>query len=283
MRNLALLLNLSLLLLSCATHKMVNVSGIKRVEIQQQTYQKPQFYLKNYTPNTASRDIASEDSQNEFISLSVKKLYFLTLWQQQNVFNKILGTTKRANSCPQFHNDLIKFQDKLKSAKHAYSKEQNILSVKNSPDHIIFYPVLSLPYKGVDLYSYLSQSQNWDNSKKHMLEALSVYAHDNELEIENLCSKGVTDGLYIYQNLTTYYSNDQKFVRSNTALPSILKVKPVSNMLILNSFLKRDLNYHWSDIQSAFLNKLNVPWFKNYLYEVTSMRNNKLTSVALKE
>ena len=282
MKKLSIVLASSILF-GCASHQMMSVSGVKRVEIKQDKYETPQFYVKNYEPKVASRAIASVNENNDYTYLSVKKLYFLTLWQQQTVFNKILGKENSQNFCPQFHNDLLKYEDRLKGVEHAYHNKQDVTSAKDSPDHVVFYPVLSLPYKGVDLYSYLNQSGSWDKSSDYMKQALSVYAQKNEQEIQELCSKGVTDGLYVYQNLTTYYSDDQNFISSNQALPSILKVKPVSNMLILNSFLRQDYQTNMSGVQTAFLQKLNVSWFKNYLYEMTSMRNNKLSSFALKE
>lgn len=280
MNKISLLLGLTLLS-ACATGDIVQVEGLNRVSIKQYNYSIAQFYVKNYTPKKVNRKIASNYS-NEFTRLKLKKVYFLSLWQQQQTFAQILGK-EVSNFCPQFHNDLIKYDRNVKGIESAFDYKQNFEVLKENPQRVVYYPVMSLPYKGVDLYSYISSKNDWENVNTHVEQAMKNHYSKNEEEIQSLCLTGVSDGLYIYQNLATYYSTDNKFINSKQALHSILKVAPVSNMLILNSFVKSEFHGTWTPVQLAVLEKLNVEWFKNYLYEMSSVRNNTFSSYALKE
>ena len=268
---------------SCASNGLIHVTGVARVKLSQENYTAPQFYMKNYTPLAIHRKVAHLDTENEFANLDLKKIYFLTLWQQHRVYNKVLGKNEATISCPQFHNDLLSYQEKLKGVEHAYAIEQNVSSVQNNPADVIYYPVMSLPYEGADLYSYLIHKNEWEKVDTHIYNAMAAYQKINLEELTNLCETGSSDGLYVFQNLVTYYSDDHKFINSQDALHSILKVTPISNMLVLNSFIKNDYQVSWSNVQIALLSKLNVNWFKNYLYELSSMRKNKRSNFALKE
>lgn len=282
------LVMLAVLLGACSSKKMVNVQGVKRIDLKQQKYQKPQFYVKNYTPSKVrSRKIAST-SKNFFNHLSLKRIYFLTLWQQQKVFSTLLNKAKaKANDkmfCPQFHNDLLNYENNLAKTDNYYSIKFDFNKLKEDPKSVISHPVMSLPYKGVDLYSYLSHTKSWSNSEYHARKALEQHYKINKKEVEDLCINGASDGLYVFQNMSKYYSDDKEFQSSSQVLSSILKVGPITNMFILDELSKPEhKNIHITEIQNALLEKLNVVWFKNYLYEMTSMRNNDLNSFVLKE
>ncbi len=280
MKNISILLGLTLIS-ACASNNLVQVEGVKRVSIHQDDYAAPQFYVKNYIPKKIKRSIASA-ADNEFTRLNVKKVYFLSLWQQQQTFSKILKKESQT-FCPQFHNDLLKYESNVKGMTSSYDYKQNFKAIKDDPKNVVYYPVMSLPYKGADLYSYISKKSKWDDADLHVKKAIENHFHKNEAELQTLCLTGTSDGLYVFQNLATYYSDDKTFMYSDKSLVSILKVSTISNMLLLNSFAKSEFQATWTPVQVAVLQKLNVEWFKNYLYELTSMRNNTFSSYALKE
>lgn len=283
-RNFILLaLMFLMLMISCASNEITQIKGVKRVGIKQDHYAQPQFYVKKYSPETirVNRKIASTH-ENEFSHLNIKKVYFLSLWQQQQTFAKMLGKETQ-KFCPQFHNDLLTYEADIKGMEYNYDYKQNFTPIKDDPKKVIYYPVMSLPYRGVDLYSYVSARNAWDNVQYHVAKAIEQYFDRNAKELQTLCYTGVSEGLYIYQNLVTYYSDDQKFINSQDALYSILKISPISNMLLLNSFVRTKFQGIWTPVQLAVIEKLNVDWFKNYLYEVSSVRNNTFSSYALKE
>lgn len=282
MNKVSLLLSLSVIS-ACATKDVVQVEGLKRVEIKQDSYSVAQFYVNNYVPKKIGRIPASTKTKpNEFSEMKMKKVYFLSLWQQQLTFGRMLGKEAQ-NFCPQFHHELLKHKENISSIDNDFDYKQNFKAIKDDPKRVVFYPIMSLPYKGVDLYSYISTKDKWDSVNTHAKNAMEAHYAKNEQEIQSLCLTGISDGLYVFQNLATYYSNDDKFINSPRALHSILKVAPVSNMLLLNSFTKSQFQGTWTPIQLAVLEKLNVNWFKNYLYEMSSVRNNTFSSYALKE
>lgn len=275
---------------SCSSHKLVKVDGLKRVEISQDSYSKPQYYIKEFKPTkrkTATRSIASvkEDSSSEEVfNLPNKKLYFFTLWQQYGEFNSLLGKNNNINSCPQFHNDLLEYESNLSKHEAYYSLNQDYTALKVNPKLIVNYPVMSLPYKNTDLYSYINQTGSWDKASELVQEAITKHNKNNELELTKLCQNGNSGGYYIYENMVSYYTNNEDFQYSNQALPSILKVNTISNMYLLDSLVKPKFKRgHITTFQSALLNKLNVSWFKNYLYETNLMRNNNKKRFVLKD
>lgn len=280
-------LSMSILVLSavsCSSGQITKVDGLDRVELAQNNYTRPQFFVKKYKPTKASRSIASTEEENELTELSNKKVYFFTLWQEYKAFKNIIGTGEKLNSCPQFHDDVLSKEKIVNNKIKLYDLDTNFETVKLDPKNIVHYPVLSIPYKGVDLYSYLKLKDEWDNAKKHTYKALTAYNERNFTELKTLCDEGNSEGYYIYENMISYYKDNKEFQNSYQALTSILKVNTISNMLILDSIVKPEYKTaHIAGFQSALLEKLKVSWFKNYLYETNLIRNNNKKRFVLKD
>lgn len=280
------ILTTSMFLGACSSYQMVNIEGVKRVKISQDDYSKPQYYIKDFKPKQLknSRSIASADSSAELDYLSGKKLYFFTLLQQYSNFNKITGQKNEINSCPQFHNDLLVLGKNLDIKSNQYSLNQDYTGLKVNPKNIVNHPVMSLPYKNADIYSYIKKSGNWDKASLVITSALTEHNKKNKEELIELCQTGKSGGYYIYENMISYYKDNADFQFSNQALPSILKVNTISNMFVLDSMVKPEFKtVHLTGFQSALLSKLKVSWFKNYLYETNLMRNNKKKRFVLKD
>ncbi len=263
-----------LLASSCANFGLETVDGVERVKISQKKYVKPQFYIKKYKPTKAKRSIASV---GEDINLSNKKVYFLSLWKQYKQFNTITGVSEPIKFCPQFHDDLLTFKDQLK-VKRKSQFNIDFKDVVLNSSTISSYPVLALPYKGTDLYSYL-KVKNWNDSKEHAIAAVDQHRKKLKSEINTMCDYGNSNDYYIFENMISYYRSNEGFIYSYKALPSALKVAPVSNIFLLNSMNQASL----SVFESNLLSKMNIPWFKNYLYEVSLIRNNKDKRFVLKD
>jgi len=277
-------------LVSCSSSSsLVNVDGVKRVDLTQETYSKPQFFLTNYKPSSANRGIASAVSGHtpnqsheqiedgvKHSNKSARKLYFLSMVQQYNMFNSLLGKkSEKQNNCPQFHNDLVGNNKNFEDNGKFFSLSLNFAQIKKEPQNVMYYPAMSLPYQKVDLYSYLVKSVDWKNASNHVKSALEHYNIKNKKEIEELCQNGVSEGYFIYQNMVTYYGQNQSFHNSTEALSSVLKIPVVSNMLVLGSLVKPKFQTdHFAFYENKLLEKMNITWFKNYLYEVNTMRNN---------
>jgi len=281
------ILTTSLFLGACSSYQMINIDGVKRVKISQDDYSKPQYYIKDFKPKQARnhRSIASTKPDLDKLNyLPGKKLYFFTLWQQYSNFNAILGLKNEIKSCPQFHNDLLVQGKKLDNNSNQYSLNQDYTDLKLNPKDIVNHPVMSLPFKNADIYSYIKESGNWDMTKEVIKSAITDHNIKNKKELIELCQSGKSGGYYIYENMISYYRDNSDFQFSNKALPSILKVNTISNMFLLDSMVKPEFkSIHLTDFQSALLSKLKVSWFKNYLYETNLMRNNKSKRFVLKD
>lgn len=278
----------SLITLSaCSSYQMVNIDGVKRVELSQQRYSKPQYYINEFKPKVIKnhRTIASSEDKSEKLNLlPSKKLYFFTLWQQYSNFNSIIGTESKINSCPQFHNDLLVHSKGLKVPNNQYSMSLDYTDLKVNKKNIVNYPIMSLPYKNTDLYSYIVSTDKWNEIDDHVLAAIKSHNSKNEEELKILCQNGISGGYYIYENMVSYYRDNEEFQFSKNVLPSILKVNTISNMFLLDSMVKPEFeSIHLTKFQSALLKKLKVSWFKNYLYETNLMRNNNEKRFVLKD
>jgi hypothetical protein len=265
------------LLASCGSYQLNSIDGVERVSINQESYAKPQFYVKKYKPSKASRSIASAQ---DGLDISNKKAYFLSLYKQHVEFSQIADVSHKINSCPQFHNDLLTYEDEL-SNKQISKTNLDFREVLIDKSKVTSYPVLSLPYKNTDLYSYIEDNNKWDQSEQIALSAIKSYTSGIRKEIETMCEFGNSNDYYIFENMISYYRNNQDFIYSFQALPSVLKVSPIANIFLLESLKTNSEKV--SVFEDKLLNKMNIPWFKNYLYEVSLMRNNKNKRFVLKD
>jgi hypothetical protein len=272
-----LLSGCALALVSCGTYQISSVKGVERVKLSQKRYVKPQFYLKKFKPQKQSRSIASVDTE---VVVSNKRAYFLSLWKQYQGFQKVTEVNDTINSCPQFHNDLIVHKKSLKSTL-SIDKNTNFGSVLINSQNITSFPVLSLPYKKTDVYQYLSKKEAWGRSSEVVKTALVSHQKKMKQELELMCEYGESRDYYVYENMISYYKSNEEFIYSYESLPAVMKIPVVSNIFLLDSLTKSNGNI--SSFENSLLAKMNIPWFKNYLYEVSLTRNNKDKRFVLKD
>jgi hypothetical protein len=265
------------LLASCGSYQLKSIDGVERVSINQDRYVKPQFYVKKFKPTKTSRSIASAQVG---LDISNKKAYFLSLYKQHAQFAQLANIDQQINSCPQFHNDLLTYKDELSNRKVSKAN-LDFSEVLIDKSKITSYPVLSLPYRNTDLYSYISDNNKWDQSETIALSAIKSYAQSMRKEIETMCEFGNSNDYYIFENMISYYRNNLDFIYSFQALPSVLKVSPIANIFLLESLQSKSEKV--SIFEDRLMAKMNIPWFKNYLYEVSLIRNNKSKRFVLKD
>ena len=268
--------------MSCSTlhQSIVDITGIERVEIEQESYERPQLYVDDFKFSSNSRSIASVEMDTSDPKLSNRQLYFLSYYKQYLSLAKILGKKNAVQSCPSFHHVILENQKELERDTGTYSAQIDLEKVKTNQALIGKYPVLAVPYStGGDLYSQLVR-KDWAESDKHLTAALEYYHEIEKKEISELCDTGVSPGYYVYENLVSYFKNDRSFHRTKEGLKALLKVPVIANMVILDN-LKIE-NYPNFSAQNNFdawlIERSNLTWFKEYRDQVSYKRKEHVSA-----
>ena len=207
-------------------------------------------------------------------NLSKEEVYFATLWQQKNDFEKILGQTSTTFICPGYHQTLVKNQEGLRSRFYGSEidrKWKEIIGVKDPSKN----PLLGLKVYGSDkdLYeAYVTEKDEF--SKEVFKKALTQHYLTTKNEIETLCEYGSSDGQYVYLNMITHFSDDKQFKKSKQSLKAYWNLLTIENYAILSalSFQKLDqFGYEYD-----FLKKLKNARLEGYLYKIKLDGDNRL-------
>lgn len=278
MKKTLILLSVFILSACASFHQtLVDISGIERVEIEQDNYTRPQFYVEEFKFSKNSREIASASVPEEH--LSNRQLYFLSFYKQYLTLGKLLNEKQMITSCPSFHNVMVNYQDELKAQVEDYTTEIDLSLVKKNERFVSYFPVLALPYTAKsDLYSYLV-NEKWEDTDEHLLTALKNYYEIEKNELSTLCDTGVSPGYYVYENLVSYFKGDDSFHRTQDGLKALLKVPVIANMLILDNL--KSQSYPKFKAQSRFeawlMSRSNLAWFGEYR---NSLLNNKTRQIS---
>lgn len=258
------------------------LSHVERVQIDQSSYEKPQFYIKDFKFSKGSRSIASAapiDGSETSVQLSNRQLYFLTFYKQYKTLGKILKQEDTLNSCPSFHNVVLGNEKSLEDFQNIYSLNVELKGLKTSREEVVNHPVLAIPYSSqTDLFSVLVKS-NFEDVPRSVETALGHYYSTQKKEIETLCDTGVSPGYYIYENLVNYFKNDSDFHATKEGLMALLKVPVISNMIIVDNLVQADKEQflsNTSQFENSLLQRSKVTWFKQYRESVIRARR-KLT------
>lgn len=258
------ILPLLIILSACARFELVPLESSSVKRLGHDSEKVPNFYVVDYKPSRVSRGLASNSSSE----LTNKQVYFLTLLKQYKAFNKLLDKEVEINACPQFHNELLVYDDLLRDPNH-YSLRHNFSQALVSERSLASFPVLALPYKGADIYSVWKQDQKLE-VEQSILQAMMDFNQRNFYEINELCERGASDNYYIFENLVQHHVGDEEF-HNNEALPILLKLPVFANMLLLDG-LK---NYQREGVlDKTLLERSRLGWFRNYLYKLRENRNN---------
>jgi hypothetical protein len=275
---------LILALTSCSSSKsLLEIVGIERMEIDQESYEKPEFFIGEYNVKKG-RSIASVKITNKpglvvDESLSNRQLYFLSSFSQYKTMRNILKKEDAVASCPSFHNLLLKYEEVESDSHKNYSLDLDFEQVKENQRNLTYFPILAVPYsESKDLYSVLVDNK-WKDSAYHVETALNHYFKTSESEIVELCDKGVSPGYYVYENLVTYFKKDQKFHRTRDGLKALLKVPVLANMVILDNLNRKD--YHFKEIKvfdKWLLTRTNADWFEHFLKNLKEKRESRIST-----
>jgi hypothetical protein len=268
-------------LTSCTSGKsLLEIVGMDRMEIDQESYEKPEFFIGDYN-GKKGRSIASVAKKGPKVdkSLSNRQLYFLSSYSQYKTMKDLLKKEDAVTSCPSFHNLLLKYGKMESGSSKNYSLELNFEQVKSNQRNLSHFPILAVPYsEEKDLYSVLVDD-NWKNSNIHIKTALNHYFKTSEKEIVELCDKGVSPGYYVYENLVTYFKKDKAFHRTKDGLKALLKVPVLANMVILDNLNRKD--YHFKEAKvfdKWLLARTNADWFDTFLKSLKEKRESRIST-----
>lgn len=278
-KKLSLLLSISTLVSCSSTNFVKDLKGVKRVKISQAEYLRPQFFIdevakeKLLVKKNIQRGPASAEST---LNLSNRELYFLTLYKQYKTMASIVNYKDDINSCPSFHNVLLENKKLVTVNSNKYSTDIDLQAVSSDSNYSKFYPVLALPSGKSDLYSQMS-SNNWKNTDQQVEKALNHYLDIEKKELKQLCDRGVSGGYYIFENLVTYFGQDEKFHATQKGVEAFSKVPVIANMMILNNLTTADKYASESKLDHILFTRTKTFWFKNYINHLDSNRKKILS------
>lgn len=272
--NLLLLIKLCLLFSCASSVTPKSYDQAKRVEYLEDKasldYEKikPKFYYTDKAKNLV-RMPASMPKEISGVNEPLRVSYFKAIWKQKKDLEKILDITS-TNMCPRFHNLVIDQSSSIDEKFLTLKEMTKKVSRLNDP---LIYPVLALPYKGVDLFSYSNQYNLSDND---LYESLKQFYEISVNEVESLCEKGVSDGYFITKNLVELYSSEQNDLESSREyLEAMLKTPYVANLYVINSFKhSQKLNMN---IAENMLKHLKATWFTAYLESIDEFVANRIS------
>lgn len=276
-----LVLLASVFTLSCSSihQSLLSFTGVERLDIEQKSYEKPQFYMDNFNfsklenhRKTASVVMDSDSSTNGLSRLSNRQLYFLSFYKQYLTMGKILGKDNSIESCPSFHNIILEHSDQLEKSASQYSAQINLNHVKVQNELVTEYPVLAVPYSSSkDLFSKLIDNK-WQDSNSLVTKALENYYEIERKELDVLCDRGVSPSYYIYENLVQYFKNDKSFHRTRAGLKALLKVSVISNMIILDNLMDENFSIGENKFDNWLMQRSSITWIREYRSKLTHNR-----------
>ena len=243
------------------------------------------------TPASAETPTSVEKTQTEEMTLSNKKLYFLTLFGQYESMKKYAQDfdAPSVNSCPHFHNSLLEHNGRKPAGFAGNITHKNnkkfVYDVErfSDPDYVAKRPELSLPLakdevtpKVIDIFR--SESKSITDAKMNEIahKALDIHLAKTYSEIRELCEFGVSDNYYIYENLITHIKNSS-FPPAEKNMDTLLKTTLFSNIALVTSLEKiqatpmrsiasvetknRDSAASYSN---EVMTRLNVEWAREY-------------------
>lgn len=285
---------------------LLKPSGTQRVGIVQEEYKRPDFFVSNdilptdfgltrklfleqknflkrepasiNNPILFNSEILNSADNKQESKLSNRHLYFLTLFSQYQAMGNLLGIKSRITSCPSFHQVLLENKKEMEELSVSYKNlmtlnEWSVLT--NDVQSLSFFPILAIPYSNEkDLYSVLVEN-NWQNISEYVMASAKNYYESSEIEIDQLCDKGVGPGYYIFENMVTYFKEENTFASTADALKSLVKIPVFANILLIDNLILK--NNHNKNMLSLYDKKLlkrtNADWFSLFIDRLNDKRN----------
>lgn len=191
-------------------------SKMARYESKKEYINKIPEYTVN-SPIKASRNPASANEYSEQINESNLSIYFLSLYEQNEIYNALFPDQKNIiKNCPTFHQELLKRE----ASSYSYSLKEDIDYTKNSIVN--------------------SLSANAQLSKSTLASAMTKLMKGTIAELKSLCEYGQSDNYYIYENFITLSSKANKFPKNTDTVNSLLKTTIFYNQALISSISNKE-------------------------------------------
>lgn len=238
--RLSYLLPAILLVSSCSTMKNPESFEEKMHRYQATKYSDnkvPQIDFpnaKDYLSGRAPASIPSKKIDKKSLSLSNKRLYFLTLHSQYSVLNELSGSKgANLNVCPSFHTSLLQQKHTLKSQspKNAINFEKVNYASNTNNFAELHLPITrnSLTPKVMDVIS--------EEGNLVVQTALEIHLSKTYSELQELCEFGNSDNYYTFENLYTLVQMG-KLTNNETKYEALMKTTLFTNNVLIKSLKK---------------------------------------------
>lgn len=303
-RNLATLTTLLFIFSSCSGHQFKRPESIedKMSRFEDKTHntnQVPKLEISSVgiekfssaRTGRAPASVVEENTQDDKVGTSNKKLYFMSLYSQYERLRAYTpsGSTMDINVCPSFHTGLVEWRDTAKKMGSKVSSTQlgfkYDLKRLGDYNYISQYPELGLPLsddsKGPNVASLMSSRPvEVAASEGSRLMSQALHQHTVRIfsELSELCDTGTSTNYYNFENLLTHARTHRDLTPSQYGLQVLMKTTIISNMVLIESIQNssRPAGRAPASVDlytDEVLERLGTPWAYDFLKKMISQRD----------
>ncbi len=224
---------------------------------------------------------AFQNKTTALVKSSNKTVYFLGLYDQFHKLKKLTGSNEsQILSCPRFHNVYLDYNEthniSMKENKSFWDKTLIQRIIKRNLQKISF-PELSLPRSTNEKKAISDISSLKEEDIK---VALNNHIENTKKEITKICTTGISENYFIFENLITYLENNPGFKKNKKAFDTLMKTTVFSNILLIKSLEEekkndRSIASGFNYIEEEVLLRLNASWAKPLINDIKMVKRGK--------
>ncbi len=210
-------------------------------------------------------------SDEEEVSFSNKKLYFIALYRQYTQLSGYSSASPREiNQCPSFHSALLDHATVMPAKpKASWHYETNKL---NDDSYARYYPELYLPVSNDATPRVLDLARkNTTETAQLVQKAIDRHVDKTYAELAELCEYGSSDNYYAFENLHTEMKRRPVVAADTDGMKVLLKTTLFSNKALIESLKRTSTKASRApasialiDFDSEVMKRLGVSWAHSY-------------------